>query len=203
MLKPGLRLMQVFFWTFWKKLKLEKTQNSSKIHKNSSKNSKKTQKPPTSLKFSWRKIFKHHNFWPQLHYLIFNIWPTNLNRKTNISFLLQWLTLPSNFWSDFITALITVNWKEKLKGILVKKLKTQAKFRKKLKPKSKKTQKPPTPVEMSCQKNVQKNPDLGLRAFNSLVWRKTENSGNSTKLRTSAPHTWPPTSLNKIPPNPT
>ena len=147
-----------FFWTFWKKLKLKKTQNSSKIHKNSSKNSKKTQKPPTSLEFSWRKIFKHHNFWPQSHYSIFNIWPTNINHKTNISLLLQWLTIPSNFWSDFITALITVNWKEKLKGILVKKLKTQAKFRKKLKPKSKKTQKPPTPVEMSCQKNVQKKP---------------------------------------------
>ena len=114
-----------------KKLKLEKTQNSSKIHKNFSKNSEKNQKATTPLEFSWRKIFKHHNFWPQLHYSIFNIWPTNLNHKTNISLLLQWLTIPSNFWSDFITALITVNWKEKLKGILVKKLKTQAKFRKK------------------------------------------------------------------------
>ena len=38
-------------------------------------------------------------------------------------------------------ALITVNWKEKLEGILVKKLKIQAKLRKKLKSKSKKTSK--------------------------------------------------------------
>ena len=39
---------------------------------------------------------------------------------------------------------------KKLKELLVKKLKTQGKSRKKLKAKSQKTQKPPTPVELSC-----------------------------------------------------
>ena len=136
-----LTLVQVFFGRFEKNSSSKKLKTQAKSIKTQVKIPKKPQKLPTSLEFSWRKIFKHHNFWPQLHYSIFNIWPTNLNHKTNISLLLQWLTIPSNFWSDFITALITVNWKEKLKGILVKKLKTQAKFRKKTQAKIQKNSK--------------------------------------------------------------
>ena len=47
---------------------------------------------------------------------------------------------------------------KKLKELLVKKLKTQGKPRKNSRQNPQKTQKPPTPVEMSCQKNVQKKP---------------------------------------------
>ena len=46
--------------------------------------------------------------------------------------------------------------KKKTQGVLVKKTQNSSQIQKKLKPKSKKTQKAPTPVEMSCQKNVQK-----------------------------------------------
>ena len=45
---------------------------------------------------------------------------------------------------------------KKLKELLVKKLKTQGETRKNSRQNPKKTQKPPTPVELSCQKNVQK-----------------------------------------------
>ena len=59
----------------------------------------------------------------------------------------QYVTLKMILKSD-------VNWKEKLKGILVKKLKPNSE--KKTQAKIQKTQKPPTPVELSCQKTVQK-----------------------------------------------
>ena len=49
---------------------------------------------------------------------------------------------------------------KKTQGVLVKKTQNSSQIQKKLKPKSKKTQKAPTPVEMSCQKNVQKKPLL-------------------------------------------
>ena len=59
---------------------------------------------------------------------------------------------------------------------LIRKLKTQGAFgektqnsrkiQKKLKAKSQKTQKPPTPVELSCQKNVQK---YALRTLVCLI----------------------------------
>jgi len=47
--------------------------------------------------------------------------------------------------------------------------------KKKLKPKSKKTQKPPTPVEMSCQKNVQKNPLL----YALIKWLRQHQCGQN------------------------
>ena len=40
---------RAFFWTFWKKLKPEKTQNSSEFSWKLKQNFRKTQKPPTQL----------------------------------------------------------------------------------------------------------------------------------------------------------
>ena len=46
-------LNRLFFWTFRKKLKPKKTQNSSKILKKLKQNFEKTQKPATPIELSW------------------------------------------------------------------------------------------------------------------------------------------------------
>ena len=62
-----------FFWTFWKKLKLRKTQNSSKIQKKLKQNPEKTQKLPTPVELSWRIFLQTLKFSPFCLYVI-NFW---------------------------------------------------------------------------------------------------------------------------------
>ena len=58
----GVSKLQAFFWTFRKKLKPQKTQNSSKILKKLKQNPEKTQKMANPVELSWRQSERKLHF---------------------------------------------------------------------------------------------------------------------------------------------
>ena len=108
---------------------------------------------------------------------------------------IAWLALPSNFWSDFITALITVNWKEKLKGILVINSKLRPNSEKKNK---KKNEKNTNSSWDELSKNVQTKPlKIHVIKFPKfwVRWRKLAEFTSDARVEVNS--AWPEPEIGK------
>ena len=143
-------------------VKKTQAQKNSKLKQNL----EKTQKPPTPVEFRWWNFFYKPLSFPHVVNFL------NCKFESTVQILQSQYFFTHN--TDILIKLCR-NWKgikeahgakfyrfnsldlpKKLKELLVKKLKTQGKPRKNSRQNPQKTKKPPTPVELSCQKNVQK-----------------------------------------------